>query len=236
LVKTSKTYLKTVFKSFPNFRLNNTIHIWLINIEEISVPELYEILNFKETNRANLYKFKKDRNKYIFRRGILRLLISLYLNCKPDEIKFSEKEGKLSVIFPDKNINFNISYSESKILIAFSNKSEIGVDIEYIRPIEYIDEMGRRLFDKRDLIKFYNYPEEYKIYIYISHWTLSEAYFKIIGKKLSKLKIFDDLYCNTLDIIENKVYFITEYKKIYDLLYINYLIDNEYFISIFYNR
>jgi 4'-phosphopantetheinyl transferase len=172
----------------PPNSIHQSVYLWLINVatEPQAIEKLKNSLNTEELKRAERFVFEKDRNQFISAHGMLRTVLSKYLETVPSEIKFKKnKNRKPQILFPLTSLKFNISHAENKILVALSNE-EIGVDIEMIKP-------G---FEFRDFIKtYFSSNEQEKVLSSANHnetfykfWTRKEAVLKASG-----LGIIDNL-------------------------------------------
>lgn len=65
-------------------------------------------------------------------RGILRRILSQYLDCSPESIRFEHNENGKPFL-PESDICFNLSHSRDRLLIAVTAGREVGIDIEFRR-------------------------------------------------------------------------------------------------------
>src|SRR5262245_19979858 len=92
------------------------VHIWRASLDQDStiVLHLSQLLAPDEYQKAQKFYRASDRDRYIVGRGVLRQILSTYLNVPPDQIRFSyNKYGKPSLA-DDQNhlaLNFNLSHS-----------------------------------------------------------------------------------------------------------------------------
>lgn len=180
---------KIVFNDKPYSNLNlgmNDVHIWHAHtdISEHQLNELFNVLSPEEIDRANRFYFKSDRKQYVVARGILRNVLSYYCDQLPNQHKFVYNHyGK--PFLEINNIRFNVSHSQSRILIGFTNEREIGVDIEYIKTFERAEEIVSRYFSDYEKNEFHKLPDFLKNTAFINCWTRKEAYIKACGIGLS---------------------------------------------------
>lgn len=124
--------------------LLNDVHIWNIVISSnLNLIDQYSnVLSADELERAMRYHHEKDRHRFLISRILLRFLISKYSNNLPEEIQFREGLNKKPFVesFNNEKLNYNVSHSGDKILIAIS-KSETGVDIEKLDDNFYYKEI-----------------------------------------------------------------------------------------------
>jgi len=169
-----------------NPQLNNTCHIWSINVRE-SIPDLDALkafLTLEETDKAKKFHFQKDRDNYIVRRAHLRILLSKYIGVPAETIVFTTGSNKRPVLdskFTDVPV-FNLSHTDNVILIAVSDH-DIGVDIERVNPDFDYSEILESNFtnDEINSIMTSNAPAE----VFYRIWTRKEAILKACSKGIS---------------------------------------------------
>ena len=74
-----------------------------------------------------------------------------------------------------------MSNSGNLIVIAFSRDSEVGIDIEKIRPLPDLDDLIHKNFTSSE-IKFITSRTEEKINRFFRFWTVKESYLKATGE------------------------------------------------------
>lgn len=92
-------------------------------------------------------------------------------------------KGKYGKPFANTPINFNISHSKNIILAAFSESSEIGIDIEQIREISISSLQKIFLKDEFEYIQCQEGIEQ-RLSMFYKFWTLKESYLKYLGTGL----------------------------------------------------
>lgn len=175
-------------KSTENSKnLNNNIHVWKANliVNAASETAFWSTLSEEEKARANRFKFPIHRAYFIAGRGILRQLLGQYLNVSPQDLQFDYgAQGKPFLAnFPD--LKFNISHSKHHILLAFSNKNTIGVDVEVIDPTIEFELIAPRFFSKNEATTLLALPREEQPAVFYNCWTRKEAFIKAKGGGLS---------------------------------------------------
>src|SRR5690349_3318394 len=76
-------------------------------------------------------------------------------------------------------------------LYAFTRGAEIGIDLEHMQPIEYID-IAQRFFSPNEVQMLRTVPAEQQQAAFFRCWTCKEAYIKARGMGLSlSLSEFD---------------------------------------------
>ncbi|MCP4050856.1 MAG: 4'-phosphopantetheinyl transferase superfamily protein, partial [bacterium] len=166
---------------------DNTVHIWSCRLTQHQkvLDKLNLTLSDDERKKADRFHFKHHKNGYIVCRGVLRKLLSIYLDTDPGKILFKyNKYGKpeyKAEKHSDK-IYFNISHSKNICILGFSKKIQTGVDIEYVRTISSIDKIAERFFSKKEYNDFKSAKN--KKTAFFSCWTRKEAFIKAMGNGL----------------------------------------------------
>lgn len=136
---------------------------------------------------ATRLKQLSSRNQHIVGRGMVRRLLSRRANCKPSDLVFEcSHNGKPSVIAPRSAIRpFNISHTEGLVLVALSDRGEIGVDVESLsRRIDI--HLAERYFAKPEVDYINSWHDFHcRSMAFIKVWTLKESFVKATGLGLS---------------------------------------------------
>ena len=175
----------------------NEVHIWRASLhaEKSVLSTLQRLLSDEEVTKAKQFYFEKDRQHFIIAHGILRTLLSRYLNIPPSLLSFNYNAyGKpaLSSPFCERYLHFNLSHSHDMALYAFAYTRQIGVDIEYMRSDFNYEELARHSFSAREQATLSALPQALKQQAFFNCWTRKEAYIKARGTGLSlPLDLFD---------------------------------------------
>ena len=165
------------------------VHVWTVNLDVPSgtIARLSAYLASEEHERSARFRFERDRERFIVAHGVLRDLISRYLEVEPGQISYACNEfGKpdLSPKFGSR-LNFNLSHSAGIALIAITADADVGIDVERIRTrFEYAD-FARFFFSAAENEYLMNLPRDHRTEAFFSCWTKKEAYLKACGKGLS---------------------------------------------------
>ena len=121
--------------------------------------------------------------------GILREILNRYLDVGPANIQFKTgPHGKpyLSDDFNDSGIKFNMSDSRDLAMIALAHGREIGVDLEYIRPLPDAEQIAKRYFSSLESGILLSLPAGQRQKAFFNCWTRKEAYLKALGDGLAR--------------------------------------------------
>lgn len=169
---------------------NKDVHVWYAPVKETAnrLHYLKHILSTDELQRANRFNFETDRNRFITAHGILRTILGHYLNISADKLHFSYgRYGKPTLVdnISQKIVHFNVSHSSGLVLYAITRYSEVGIDIERIRPIDHMDQIAECYFSEQEKTAFRSLPENQKQEAFFAYWTRKEAFIKATGRGLS---------------------------------------------------
>ncbi len=176
---------------WSDFRVTNTkVHVWHASLQQPVevVQKLEAVLSEEERQRADRFRFAKDRQSYIVGRGILRNLLSRYTGIKPEEIQFKyNPAGKPFLANQEAvpEICFNLSHAGQLVLYAFSWGRQVGIDVECIRPMEEMDLVAERIFSPGEYDRFRKISEKDRLRAFYNCWTRKEAFIKAIGDGMS---------------------------------------------------
>jgi 4'-phosphopantetheinyl transferase len=165
-------------------------HVWLVSLDvsEQKRNELARTLKPAELERARRYRFSRDRERFIARRGILRSIIARYLDVHPVEIRFRlTHHGKpeLSNKLTSSVLRFNASHSSGWAMFAIARNRNVGVDIEHINPARADPQVASRFFALREVASLAALSGNEWATGFFNCWTRKEAYVKSIGEGLS---------------------------------------------------
>lgn len=170
----------------------NEIHIWRAELDWSSEwrQQFEHILSPDELARAKRYRRECDRIHFTAARAILRTILSRYLGQNPEKLQFSYTErGKpfLESANSSPNFQFNVSHSEGKALYAIALDRQVGIDLEYIRPIA-VQELAKRFFSPKEYEILSVLPPQQQPLGFFQLWTCKEAYLKATGEGLTGLQ------------------------------------------------
>lgn len=163
------------------------MHLWRVDLDPISPERFAKVLSEDERRRASRFHFERDRRRFIVRRGVLRELLARYLSTDPVAVDLRVgSHGKLEVDTPGQRrwLEFNLSHSKGRSLLAFSREIPLGVDLECVRPIRDVESLVRRFFSPAEASAFFALPTSRRLDAFYVGWTRKEAFVKAQGKGL----------------------------------------------------
>lgn len=190
--------------------LPSEVHIWHQSL--LSSPEHIQLLgswlSADEQQRANRFRRELSRQQYIMGRGSLRLILSQYLNLNPKHIQFGYGQmGKpsLKAKSPYPSIQFNLSHSGQKMLVAVTDDCRVGIDLEYTPKSIEVTALSKRYFSPEEKQLLSTCPTNQRTILFLKLWTCKEALLKASGSGLQGLEDIEILaFSKALD---NRVLF-----------------------------
>ncbi len=171
------------------------IHVWAIRLdpEPAVVERLGRCLAADEWDRAHRFRFDKHRRQYVVGRGALRTLLAGYLRgqgdaLRPEEVQFRYGPRGKPFLEPPQDaggLEFNLSNSDELALAAFVLGREIGVDVEFLRPMPDCEQISERFFSESERKVLRGIPGPQKEETFFNGWTRKEAYLKAVGEGLA---------------------------------------------------
>jgi 4'-phosphopantetheinyl transferase len=163
-----------------------TVDIWLFPIIDKNIPGvLLKLLSPAESMQARRFRTEKLANSFIACRGMVRLILGRYCAVDPSAVTWEVNQYGKPYITPNTGIEFNLSHSGSRAILAISKNRPLGIDIERISPDLNWQEIADREFTspEKDILHA-AHPEEQRTLFY-TFWTRKEALLKGLGRGLS---------------------------------------------------
>jgi len=175
--------------STPSFDLSvGTIEVWRVLLDRVSrsADGLHQLLSPDERDRASRFYFERDRRRFTVARGSLRAILSGYLKMDPQSILLDYgPQGKPFLASAASGIKFNVAHSGELALIAVSLERELGVDVEFVRSLNFAEQIPERFFSQREAAALRALPAHLAEDAFFACWTRKEAYIKARGGGLS---------------------------------------------------
>lgn len=171
--------------------LCDEVHVWRASLDRPTacVQQLAQTLSRDERLRAERFYSERDRLHFIVGRGLLRTILGRYLGLEPSRLHFCYSAYGKPSLDPKGFENssglalFNLAHSHGLALYAITHQRKVGVDLEYIRPIE-ADQIVEQFFSARERAVFRSLPTSQKQEAFFNCWTRKEAYLKASGRGL----------------------------------------------------
>ena len=174
-----------------NFKLSSDdVHVWRATLDQPAeyVSQLAQSLSEDERLRAERFYFERDRSRFIVGRGLLRFILSRYLEIAANKLQFCySSRGKPELVETSGayKLRFNVSHSQEIVLYAVTRDRSIGIDVEHIRPMPEAEQIVNSFFSVYENNVFERLPLCQKQLAFFHCWTRKEAFVKAIGDGLS---------------------------------------------------
>lgn len=174
------------FRNFDHSTFPDLVEpvICLIQTDSYSAAEISsfeKLLSVQEQEKAARFRFVRDHDSYIITHGMLRKILGSYLDCEPAKIEFSFNNfGKPSLANQSEKLYFNLSHRSGLSVLAFSSKSQIGIDVEKIDPGFDFDLIAKTHFSNAEN-SFIDAEKSDSLKRFYTLWTRKEALLKAVG-------------------------------------------------------
>ena len=168
----------------------NEVHLWRIELDAIAQAESRwrDVLSPDEIARADRFHLARDRQTFTATRAWLRILLGRYADSDPKVLSFSygkQEKPALGGAQSASQIQFNVSHSGLKAILAFARRRVVGVDVEQVRDNFDHEALARRFFSPAEQEALAALPPGEKCEGFFRCWTRKEAYLKAHGLGLS---------------------------------------------------
>jgi len=165
---------------------NDEVHVWIAHLDlpAASLQKLQDTLSAGEKDRAERFRFPRDRQCYVAAHGLLRTILGRYVDVEPRQLRFCRGDhGKpfLAPVPGSDAVRFNVSDSGDLALFAVTREREVGVDLERVRPLTEVHEIARAFFSDKEYAVFCTLSADQKQEAFFACWTRKEAYLKARG-------------------------------------------------------
>jgi 4'-phosphopantetheinyl transferase len=166
------------------------VHLWRASLDTAAVAHvalLESTLSSDERERAERYRFARDRVRYVVARGTLRAILGRYLGLAPAHLRFVYgPQGKPALALEHgRGISFNLSHAGDVALYAVTHGRRVGVDIEQVAPDVAGSTVPEHTFSPREVATLRALPLHEQTGAFFRCWTRKEAYVKALGAGFS---------------------------------------------------
>lgn len=165
--------------------LKNSISVWNVHLPEHrgQIPEFRNLLSADELERAGKFIRPPDADGFILCRGLLRRILAGCLQTDPAGLRFCcNAHGK--PFLENIPVEFNVSHSRDRLLIAVTAGRAVGVDIEFRRSGLNMHSIAARWFAPEEQ-RFFQCSEK-PADAFFEIWAKKEAYVKALGVGIYK--------------------------------------------------
>lgn len=168
-----------------------TPEIWIIRLDQPAraVADLVGLLGPEEREQAFRYRSATLVRRFIVRRAALRDVIACRIGARPATLQFTIcQRGKPAIARECGDApRFNVTHSGDACLIALSD-SDIGIDLERIRTIRWIDDVAPLALVQRELSTLAIASETDRAEVFLRMWVRREAVVKASGDGIGAIR------------------------------------------------
>jgi 4'-phosphopantetheinyl transferase len=167
--------------------IQDQIAIWSLFLPEhrTEIEACHASLSPDEQERADQFTRPQDATQFTLSRGILRRILANLLEAPANEITFQRNENGKPFL-PGHPLEFNVSHSQDRLLIAITSGRSVGIDIERRREKVRMTAITNRWFSTGEQTFLENQTDPTTHFFNI--WAQKEAYVKARG-----VSIYHDL-------------------------------------------
>lgn len=159
---------------------------------------LQPLLDRAELRRSERFKFDWLRRRFTVSHAMVRVVLGELLGVDPAGLRFEPgPHGKPSVV--GGGVEFNLSHSADRALLAVGRAGPVGIDIEQIRWLSHVEQVAERILSPTELDGFRRAADP-NLFV-LSAWTCKEAVVKQSGDGITRsLRDVDGSVCLSLDV------------------------------------
>lgn len=169
-----------------------TAHLWvadLANVDELAVEGYQPLLSEEELERAQRFRFQRDRVSFVVSHGLLRTALTWAVpDVRPEHWMFTKTpEGRPEISVPGMipRPRFSISHARGLVACVITADSDCGVDVEFLMPLTDLQALSDRVLSPQERFHVAGLPDAERLSSFFRRWTLKEAYAKARGLGMS---------------------------------------------------
>lgn len=165
------------------------IEVWVADLRALAewLPALHPLLSPDEAERAARFRPEPLRDRFVLRRGLLRVLLGRAAGRLPEALVFEHgPHGKPAL---PGGPAFNLSDCKDDLAIAMGPAGapglELGIDVERQRAVPDAAGIAGRFFAAEERAALAALPPDRQAEGFLNGWTRKEAFIKATGAGLS---------------------------------------------------
>ena len=162
-----------------------SVDIWTIslNLPPTAINAAKTLLSPAERTRTDAFRNEQARRNYIISHAALRQILADRLKGSLAEIAFQTGTyGKPALAGTGEGrLEFNLTHSGDVALVAVTSGSEVGIDVETVRPMPDAVRIAERFFSAAESDALKQLPETEQATAFLNLWTRKESLTKGTG-------------------------------------------------------
>jgi 4'-phosphopantetheinyl transferase len=152
------------------------------------------MLSAEERHRADSFRADGHGQDYIAAHAALRFVLGMYQGVLPGTIDIRSSSGtkpvlefipiltELGLVRDERlDLRFNLSHTHGAVLIGVAIGRELGIDVEWHRPMDDLEAMARSVMSDEELGLWKTLKPGDGTLAFYQVWTRKESYLKAIG-------------------------------------------------------
>ncbi len=145
----------------------------------------HALLDPAERDRAARFRYSRDRDRFVARRGLTRLHLASALGEAPYALTIAEDAHGKPFLPYHPGVDFSLSHSNGLALLATIEGGAVGCDLEWRNPELACPGVAARLFAPDEVAALGALPPDRWVEGFFNCWTRKEAFVKALGLGLS---------------------------------------------------
>jgi 4'-phosphopantetheinyl transferase len=169
------------------------IHVWRASADLgcDELERLWDTLSDDERERAQRFRFARDRQRFVARRGLVRAILGQYLSTGAHALRFAYgRFGKPALVCERDRpaLEFSLSHSAGLLLLALTGREGVGVDIEQVDTRFDYRGVAEQFFPPQVIEELRWALPAQAHRVFFRQWSLQEAIGKARGDGLAVLR------------------------------------------------
>jgi 4'-phosphopantetheinyl transferase len=160
-----------------------TVELWWTSVRGRAPRsgELVRLLADDERRRADTFRVADARQRFVAARAMLRSLLGQRLGVSAQQLVLvAGPTGKPTLPSSVTALGFNVAHSADIAVVAIAT-SELGVDVEALRPVPRAERLADRFFAQSERQWLHGLPRDQLDWSFLALWTCKEACLKALG-------------------------------------------------------
>jgi 4'-phosphopantetheinyl transferase len=156
------------------FRLDpHDVHVWSLRLDlsRAARDRLERMLSAGEAARAVRCTVVAARRRHIAARGLLRVILSGYLDVHPEDVALETGVGGKPRLADREGPRFNLSHAGARGLLAVTADREVGIDLEEVREVGDLQRLAETCFSPAERAALAAVPAAQRLRAFYNGWT-----------------------------------------------------------------
>ena len=163
------------------------VQVWgiVLDVAHSELPRAASILSHDERERGERLISEEHRRRSMAAHAMLRVILSRYCGASPEQLAIRRTSDGKPVLSDYPSIQFNLTHSHGRALIAVARDREVGVDLEQVRREVDVVRLAKRFLSERDLTLIEHGDPAQRHERFLKTWVAREAVFKADGRGIT---------------------------------------------------